>query len=73
MNKEKIKITDSSMLKEFGFRKHKQDDDDVLTSKLTRNWVDADTVDGYEIGGSGWEFYPLMKVKNNMELKVYAF
>ena len=73
-----LKIKDNVDLKElkkFGFRKHKRDSKEVVLSKWSREWVEADCI-------GGWDFYPvieLVKVYNNtLKLKVkgnyyYAF
>ena len=73
---------DLKELEKFGFKKHKHDDKEVVLSKWSREWVEADCIDGYPCGSSGWDFYPvieLVKVYNNtLKLKVkgnyyYAF
>lgn len=66
-----LKIKDSVDLKElekFGFRKHKQDAKNVLTSKWTRNWVEAEWSDGHKLGSDGYEFYPLIIITENRKL-----
>lgn len=72
----KYKLKDSVDLKElekFGFRKHKRDSDNVLISKWTRNWIEADSVDGHKCCSDGWEFYELIEVLENKELKLNYF
>ena len=67
-----MKIKDSADLKElekFGFKKHKYDNKDVLISKWTRHWVEAEWSDGYKLGNDGYEFYPLVVIAKNRELK----
>lgn len=69
-----LKIKDNVDLKElekFGFREHKQDNKDVCISKWTRRWIEADTIDGYSCGSSGWEFYPAIEVYKDRTLRVY--
>lgn len=80
-----LKIKDNVDLKElekFGFKKHKKDPEDVIISKWSREWVEADTIDGYPCGDSGWNFYPVIEIikvyDNTLKLKVqgnyyYAF
>ena len=63
---------DLKELEKFGFRKHKNDDDNVFCSKWTRNWVEADTVDGYSIGSSGWEFYPTILIYDDRHIEFIA-
>ena len=60
-------------LKKIGFRKHKQDDNNVLVSKWIREWVEADSIDGYKCGSDGWNFYPLLKITNNLEIKFCSY
>ena len=65
-----LKLKDDVDLKElekFGFRKHKRDDEDILTSKWTREWVVEDHLDGWETGG-GWLFYSQYVVKKDRKL-----
>ena len=71
-----LKIKDSVDLKElekFGFRKHKKDDiqGGVIVSKWGREWIEADTSDGYPCGSSGWEFYPVIEIYEDRSIKVY--
>jgi len=64
---------DLKELEKFGFRRHKQDSDDTLTSKWSREWCEADSIDGHKCGSDGWEFYPLIVVKNNFEVKYGSY
>lgn len=56
-------------LERFGIRKHKGDGDCVLASKWGREWIEADTVDGYTIGSSGFEFYPVLEIYSDRTIK----
>ena len=49
-------------LEKFGIRKHKGDRDCVVASKWGREWIEADTIDGYACGSSGFEFYPVLEI-----------
>jgi len=66
----KIELTE---LEKFGFKKHKHDRENVLISKWTRNWIEADSVDGHKWGSDGWEFYELVEILENKELKLNDF
>lgn len=69
-----FKVTDGVDLKEFekfGFRKHKQDGDNVICSKWSRRWIEADTIDGYPCGSSGWEFYTHIYIYDDRTLEIY--
>jgi hypothetical protein len=71
-----LKIKDNVDLKELeklGFRKHKQDEENILVSKWIREWVEADSIDGYKCGSDGWNFYPLLKITNNLEIKFCSY
>ena len=68
----KIKAEKMKDLEKFGFRKHKQDKEDVSVSKWRRNWVEADTIDGYPIGSSGWEFYPSINIYQDRTMKIFV-
>ena len=60
-----LKIKDNVDLKElekFGFKKHKKDHKDVIISKWSREWIEADMSEGHSYGSSGWEFYPIIKI-----------
>ncbi len=53
---ERVKIKDSVDLKElekFGFRKHKKDSEDVLTSKWSRDYIEPEYMDGHRIATGG--------------------
>ena len=70
-----LRIKDNVDLKElekFGFRKHKKDDENVLLSKWTREWVVEDHLDGWETGG-GWIFYPLVYIMKDGMVKPLGF
>lgn len=67
-----LKIKDSVDLKElekFGFRKHKKDSEDVLTSKWSRDYIEPEYMDGHRIANGGWEFYPLISILENREIE----
>lgn len=69
-----LKIKDDVDLKElerFGFRKHKKDDEKVCISKWSRKWIEADSMDGYPCGSSGWEFYPSIEVFEDRTISVF--
>lgn len=75
MRKEYLKVPDDVDLKEFekfGFRKHKRDNEDVLISKWTREWVVEDHLDGWETGG-GWIFYPVIEIMKDRTMKQLDF
>lgn len=69
-----FKVKDGVDLKElekFGFKKHKQDREDVLMTKWSRRWVEADRIDGHPCGSSGWEFYTHIYVYEDRTLEIY--
>jgi len=59
---------DIQQLEKFGFRKHKYDAKNVLTSKWGRHWVEAEWSDGHKMGNDGFEFYPLIIITQERKL-----
>ena len=49
---------------------YKKDRNGVICSKWSREWIEADTIDGFPCGSSGWDFYPVLEIMGNRELKV---
>lgn len=60
---------DIKKLEKFGIRKHKGDKEHIIASKWGREWIEADTIDGYPVGSSGFDFYPVLEIYTDRTIR----